>query len=218
MQIVHSERNNSIWLYFHEYFYEIILLVWVQRHQNIALYCRFQNQSQSGKGRELQFQDMSAPELTIFFWFSESTLSLIALKAPPPLYPHQRIFFEVQIHSRCSSTGIKIRETFQLHNFGIWWYLIITQAIFWGKVKKKLTTVVVWVSRLPLKCLIYLTQFSFLRLAQLGVRCLLGSKHLGFSRIIWEPSGCFMNIISPHCLPPSHYIRNNTCAWQISNH
>ena len=161
MQIFHSERNNSIWIYFHEYFYEIILLVWVQRHQNIALYCRFQNQSQSGKGRELQFQNRSAPELTIFFWFSESTLSLIALKAPT-LFPHQRIFFEVQIHSRCSSTGIKIRETFQLHNFGIWWYLIITQALFWGKVNKqnnnscsKCLQGCFWVSRLPLKCFTY---------------------------------------------------------------
>ena len=98
MHIFHSERNNSIWIYFHEYFYEIILLVWVQRHQNIALYCRFQNQSQSGKGRELQFQDISAPELTIFFWFSESTLSLIALKAPPHSTPIK------ESSLRCKST------------------------------------------------------------------------------------------------------------------
>ena len=43
-----------------------------------------------------------------------------------------------------------------------------------------------------------------------AVRCLLGSKHVGFTRIRWEPLRCFMNIISPHycmaCVTLAHHL------------
>ena len=50
---VHSywKKTKSFLFCWHEYYERIILLVWVQRHPNIALDCRFQNQSQSGKER-----------------------------------------------------------------------------------------------------------------------------------------------------------------------
>ena len=124
-------------LFFHEYFQiiislvcsiymntfkDFILLVWVQRHPNIALYCRFQNQSQSGKGRTSISGYERSSTADHIFWFRASTwfqnkemfLKFSFSKLHPPT---RTIFFEVQIHSLSSSTEIKITETSLLHNF-----------------------------------------------------------------------------------------------------
>ena len=58
----------------------IILLVWVQRHPNIALDCRFQNQSKlKAEKSELQFQDMSGEaQLIIFSCLLVSSINFIS--------------------------------------------------------------------------------------------------------------------------------------------
>ena len=115
-------NKNYIWFYLHENFQRIILLVWVQSHPNIALYCRFQNQSQSGKERTSISGYERSSTADHIFWFRASTwfqnkemfLKFSFSKLHPPT---RTIFFEVQIHSLSSSTEIKITETSLLHNF-----------------------------------------------------------------------------------------------------
>ena len=101
-------------LHLHENFQRIILLVWVQRHPNIALYCRFQNQSQSGKGRTPISEYEAGMQLGISAGlrntFKNCRWKPNCIPASPSPTALQTIFFEVQIHSASFSTKIKKRK------------------------------------------------------------------------------------------------------------
>ena len=110
----HLNNNIKEILYLHENFQRIILLVWVQRHPNIALYCRFQNQSQSGKGRTPISEYEAGMQLGISpglrNTFKNCRWKPNCIPASPSPTALQTIFFEVQIHSASFSTKIKKRK------------------------------------------------------------------------------------------------------------